>query len=482
METTFLPCHSLGTLPYELVLLILDQFDDDDLPAIHALNMTNWHFHHITLGHMYRRFPGRAPEKFLRTIALTPPRGCPTIAEYVKEVVWYQDYWLPESLHRMVDPATRRQLARGLGARAYPRVPELSSRFTAFPHSPELHWWYLEFFLFFVPKVERLIVHEVDLWDRSTSWFENIAAHPTQFEHLQSITLDGTLRLENIVPLLTLPSLRSLSIESVIETDEVRTYAWYDQSVAERLAAGSSVEHLKIGISYMGLSSFIPLFQVLNSLKSFSYSQCPDDVDGHYYDFNYDALAQCLLHQHASLEHLTLNDPFLGYWRASSLLSALQCVTRLRTLSISPPDLRAHVASNSSSGIVEAATEFAQRLPSTVELLQFHLVWTVEEDIPRGLADALEPFLHSLASVVKSALPRLQKLILKGWPPQLGIFPPGVIEVKQAFANVGVRFTSISEKLYGPGPFEILEDQEPGWMVVQQRALSEESSRSMSPS
>ena len=108
------------------------------------------------------------------------------------------------------------------------RVDGLATRFIGFSSEYEVHWWYLEFFLFFTPKAENFFVDAVWQWDDHSYCFESLVANPSPFENLRSITIRGSLRLENIVPLLTLPSLRIMDLTEAINTRQEpgRTFQW----------------------------------------------------------------------------------------------------------------------------------------------------------------------------------------------------------------------------------------------------------------
>lgn len=79
---------TLDTLPTELALAILIYIP---LSSLHSLNLVNWHFHMLTLGHVYATFPGHKALQFLRTIALSPSIECSNLAKRVKNIVWTQN-------------------------------------------------------------------------------------------------------------------------------------------------------------------------------------------------------------------------------------------------------------------------------------------------------------------------------------------------------------------------------------------------------
>jgi hypothetical protein len=92
----------------------------------------------------------------------------------------------------------------------------LDSRFASHVNGKlSKHNWALEFLLLFVPNVEELIVLNTNQWNIDIYWFTNIAANPERFQGLQSISINGPVRMENIIPLLTMPALKDLKLEQV---------------------------------------------------------------------------------------------------------------------------------------------------------------------------------------------------------------------------------------------------------------------------
>lgn len=71
--------------------------------------------------------------------------------------------------------------------------------------------WFLEFFLSYVPGVTELHVGDAWMWDDDVYWF------PSPGYRFEKGVLKGPLRVENIVPLLHLPTLRVLWLTEVVE-------------------------------------------------------------------------------------------------------------------------------------------------------------------------------------------------------------------------------------------------------------------------
>jgi hypothetical protein len=77
------------------------------------------------------------------------------------------------------------------------------------------HNWALKFLLMVVPNVEELIELNTNQWDIDIYWFTNFAANPERFQRLKSIAINGPMRMENIISLLTMPALKDLKLEQV---------------------------------------------------------------------------------------------------------------------------------------------------------------------------------------------------------------------------------------------------------------------------
>ncbi|CAN9350854.1 unnamed protein product, partial [Alternaria alternata] len=177
---------------------------------------------------------------------------------YVKEVVWYQNYWDRPSRRRCLPPGDRHTVAnilRSSGAilDTTDLSTDLPGRFIGFSSEYEVHWWYLEFFLFSTPKVEKITIHDAWQWDDHSYWFKSLAANPIHFENLRSITI-----LPQVVD---------------IRQEPDREFSWArdgEDYVDRRLASGSSLEHLVIRESDLHVPSAVGILEKLNKVKSFT--------------------------------------------------------------------------------------------------------------------------------------------------------------------------------------------------------------------
>ncbi|CAE7188417.1 hypothetical protein P3342_008938 [Pyrenophora teres f. teres] len=488
--------RSLGSLPDELILSILDQFDSDDLTTFRALNVTSRQLHRLSLHRLYQRFPGYAPEPFLGTIALSEPEKCQKLAKCVKEVVWYQDHWKGPARRRMLSLADRHVLANRLQAlgcilNTTDVSMNLPARFVSFLSEYEVHWWYLEFFLFFTPKVEKLRVWDVWQWDDHSYWFESLAANPAHFENLESITLYGPLRLENIVPLLTLPSIRELVlVQCVAMRQELgRNFSWSDgrdDYVHQRLAGGSSLEHLSLRESHIVFPFVYALLEPLKNLKSFTYDHFQNDLSFPIYAESQALMSLPSMQAHwTSLEYLRLhvervsNVEEISWLLGSTPENGKPTFPKLRALDIGPcsgetflgVQLSPTDSSVKSIHLRESHVERSVRaIPRTLKTL--YLQWGQNIETPRDmLPHHLLQFLNYLQLFAEIAARwnyDLKRVAISDWPALAGWFPfpEGVESLKKAYEELGMEFDVLHEEIVGQEPLILRDDIEPDWLMV----------------
>ncbi|KAF2819369.1 hypothetical protein CC86DRAFT_145223 [Ophiobolus disseminans] len=281
---------TLNTLPNELIVCILGYID---LESLLELNRTNWHMHDLTLGHIYAVFPGRNPALFLSQIVLPRPSGLGRLANQVKDVSWM----LHAPLRRQTPiAATRfnltsneqRDIAEAfrsleIAVPALSPVVGLADLFEADHSNLHDNHWFLEFFLLFLPNVEGLQVYDAWQWNDHTYWFSHAAANSDHFMRLKTITIHGPLRIENIVPLLALPTLRELELWQVTVTRQAsdEEFAWESpgRAVPDMLhTVSSSLEVLRLRESYLPTTSLVPIFGAIRSLKAFTYEHVANEL------------------------------------------------------------------------------------------------------------------------------------------------------------------------------------------------------------
>ena len=477
------PRLNLGApaLPDELILLILDELDADDYLTLRALNATSWRFHRLTLDRLYRRFPGCAPEQFLRTITLSHSAHCHELTNYVKEVVWYQDYWSRPCRRRCLPLGDRHAVANKLRSSGAildttDISTDLPTRFIGFASDHEVHWWYLEFFLFFTPKVEKITVHDVWQWDDHSYWFKTLAANPAHFGNIRSITLLGPLRLKSIVPLLTLPSIQTLELTQAVDMrrEPGRTFPWDDDGEAHVdrwLANGSSLERLVIRESDFHFPSVMIILEKLNKLKTFTYEHVTHEMKWRpgIPPAIFSWIGNIGWGPNIFLENLRLRvDSVVTETELSSLCYHVTGPTlpRLRTLDIGPCNIETFSQSESPhpEDLHPIARKIVKTFPDTLELLR--LQWTYELGQESKL-QFLIGILSHLVEAAASSASRLKQIYIT-WPALAGWFPlPDELKVlKRVYERSGMQFDVVYEDIEGQEPLAIKEDVESDWLWV----------------
>lgn len=467
----------LDSLPEELILLILDHLDLSNLHSLHALNQTSQRLHRLTSERLYHCFPGRNSELFLRTIAKAS-----SLASHVKQAVWHQERKTNPRLH-VIEKA---HIVRKLHQLAVPQQgTDLAEQFAKFGKNDD--YWYMEVLLLFMPNLESLTIRDSWLWDDHHYWFKSLSPffNPLCNSQLKTATLYGPLRIENIVPLLTIPSLRTLSLTQVIvmRREGYRVFQWSVWPVDRLLPVSerneleaapsnaSNLEHLTLNESYIDLDYLLPVLRGIKALKSFTYSHRANDLadEAHGDHINKTALSQiCTIHN-ASLTSLCIRDT--QPWHSPSIHETPQTTSALHTLAISPFT----PPTASSSSLHEACAQFLDALPLSLAVLRLGIA---ENKTGAGAttsqgdyhAPALSRFLEALApAIAPSGRERLREVALCEWPPTLGWFPDNLGVLQEVWRGLGLRLVSEAgavEDFYEAEPLCVDDEGEAGWVVV----------------
>jgi hypothetical protein len=305
---------ALSKLPDELVLEITEHLA---LSSLVNLSLVNKRLHRVALQNLYATFPGNKLACFLRTITLPPPAGRAQLAMRVKSVKWDCDVGLvPPLLTGTQEPSISASDKWAI-ARAYQQLvlatpPEdqasLDSRFASHIRgSLNNHYWALEFLLMFVPNVEELDVHSTWQWDDHKYWFIHTAANPERFKRLKSIKIGGPMRRENVMPLLTMPSLKNLELDEVIvmRRNADDTFPWEQPNHLVLDNASSGIERLTMNYSWLPTASLVSILNVFKGLKYFRYEHVQNDLSEspeEYIPIHYAILATALLRHKSTLE------------------------------------------------------------------------------------------------------------------------------------------------------------------------------------
>jgi hypothetical protein len=354
---------------------------------------------------------------------------------------------------------------------------DLPGRFIGFSSEYEVHWWYLELFLFFTPKVEKLTVHDAWQWDDHLYWFKSLAANPSHFENLRFVTVFGPLRLRNIVPLLTLPSLRTLELIQAIDMrrEPDRAFSWDgggEHYVDRRLASGSSLESLLLRESDFHFPSALVIGYALKKLKSFTYEHISHELTQHV------GMSLSIFHwignmcwrPDYSLENLRLRVESVATHEQVSFLNhhvVAPTQTKLRTLDIGPCNLKTFIGLDLtlSGDLPTIASRIIGTFPSTVEYLRIQ--WAYEHD---GESQ-LQRFIHVLrylAETVACSSSQLKHISIVDWPALAGWFPlqDEITSLKRVYECSEMQFNVVYEEIEGEEPLSVMEDVEPDWLWI----------------
>jgi hypothetical protein len=371
---------TLDTLPNELILAILT---DVPLPSLLNLNLVNWRFHNLTLGYVYTTFSGRGAASFLRTIALSTSPS--TLSHCVRNVIWKLE--MPKELRKRIPKPDSNAIAQAYRSLtlASPQIPDnLVTNFETLMDdqsrnlSEEDHW-YLEFFLLFLPNVETLEVHHAWKWDDHTYWFTNIAANATRFNRLAKVKIDGPLRLENIIPLLDIRSLKDLELwqVAIMRQAEGETFPWDQPHRRILREASSGLERLALKESCIDTDILLPILAAIRALKSFTYTH--QWVDLNYPDqtrvVDYANLSAALSKHGSTLQALRFHETDSMF--LSDLVTLISGTQVLKNLDVK---MVAHTNGQLSfSGCTESDVEeyVSQLVPATLQTLQMDFVYEV---------------------------------------------------------------------------------------------------------
>lgn len=439
-------------------------------------------FHRLTLDRLCRRFLGCAPEQFLRTKTLSHSAHCHELANYVKEVVWYQNYCSRRCRRHCLRLGDRHAVANKLRSSGAildttDLSTDLQTRFIGFSSDHEINWWYLEFFLFFMPKVENITVHDVWQWVDHSYWFKSLAANPTHFENIRSIVLLGPLRLESIVPLLTLPFIQILQLTQAVDMrrEPGRAFSWADDGedqVDQKLISGSSLERLVIRELDLHFPSAMVILETLHKVKTFTYEHVSHELERR------PGMPLAIFPwvgnigwgPNSSLENLRLRvDSVVTDKEMPSLCHhvAGPALARLRTLDIGPCNIEkfSPLDLSQSEDLQTTARSVVKTFLNTLESLRIQLAYELGQESKLQL---LIDILSFLVKAAASSTSGLKQIFIVDWPASPGQFPlPDEFKVlKRVYEFPGMQFDVVYEDIEGQEPLTIKEDIETGWLWI----------------
>lgn len=483
----------LLSFPDELLLEILHLIKGTErycrMKALYGLSLASRRLHRLSNPCLYSIFSFHygIHYLFLHTISLSPDLGC-----YVKKVDWSHDptrrdlYDYESGVGVLKQQFPLQDACNKLGQMAA-QGSLIASQLIADLESEHLHLGDLkplEVLLMFTPNLEELGVCEAYRWDNYIYWFLPILCEPNRFSRLTSASIMGPMRLENILGLLFLPSMRHLSLEEVIEMgqEQDREFQWQTVSKSDLLNPGifnkrsSNVESLEFHCSYIGPVDILKIIRATPKLKSLFYEQQKHDLSRRHLEPPYEVLAQLLVQQRDLLTSTRIqishsSEPVvpLMLWENETILfEAVQGSSSLSALYLPYASKQQYYLGPP-----------WDLLPPNLE--QLTLDYLRAHEYIEDPADTMELELALEDLVIRKQrgeLPKLRALILDNWHPYYGSFPRN-ISVGQRLEHVGVRFVSSPARvgssiytIYDIGWVEL--QSEPGWVIIEKYRVHEE--------
>jgi metal-responsive CopG/Arc/MetJ family transcriptional regulator len=443
-------------LPNELILEIIGYLSCKDVHHALSISLVNRRFHDLANEIIYNTFSmaRQDPALFLRSLVSSSDLG-----KYIKHLNWAEHTAKCQGSVKKLTDADYHQLENRLA-----EVRNSTDAYCGFLRISHLQDdLSLDTILCFTPRVEAITLTLRIQQHRPVS-FKALALHPSLFINLRQMIVRGPMRIWDVLPLFTVPSLRSLSLAKIqINRNRPQNCEDDSESFLSRLAEeGSYIENFQVVDCYTDSKKIVKLLEFFVSLKSFDFKLFegrygPDGV------VEFGTVLRGLLNQHNSLESLCLRDYRLV---EAGALEVLKDCRHLRRLDLNVPtffsDHTLIVEPNSLSA-------FLRHLPNTLQELTLRIN---DEDgadgqgPSKGVADVLEV----LAPTFPEMFPALTKLIIAEWDPLLGIFPcqTQLQSLQLAFADTGIEFVSRPHSSLSMNTdVYALDYIEEGWLWVQ---------------
>lgn len=460
---------NLDQLPEELLLEILTHIDHH--PTLLALSKTSTRLHRLALPYLYHSYPGRNSELFLRTIS-----HLPAFAAHTKSAVWQQERktHLP-----LIDVLEKQHILTRLNELAVPHGIDLAAQYAKYGKNDN-YWWF-EVLLLFLPNLEHVYVCDSWQWDDHHYWFKSLSPffNPLSVSNLKSARLVGPMRIENIVPLLTIDTLRTLELTkaTIMRREGDPVFQWDTWPVDGVLPARSSrLEHLCLRESYVAPEVLAPIMQGIKALRFFAYEHVPNDLADRWHvgagSFAWSPRS-CLSYQAHSLEAIRIREPSDNWYTAVTTLLDLQgdydpnhgwvyqnvpAYPRLHTLDIGPqpvwPDDEIQTLTIQMRGLAQGLGE----------LERLRIKFTRNEG-------GEEQVLSVLARAITLYTPSLKTVELVDWDPLRGWYPSELPMLQRMYAELGLTLSSVPGEVSDFHSVEplIMDEEteaEAGWVLI----------------
>lgn len=478
---------SLENLPEELLLAILSHISNP--PTLANLSLTSSRLHRLSLPSLYHTFPGQNSDLFLRTTSHHP-----ALAAHTKTAAWrHQKKTLPR-----LSPLEKQHITNRLNELCVPHPTDLAEQFSRFGTSDE--YWFFEMLLLFLPGVQEMHVGASWLWDDHHYWFKSLSPFFNPLRRcantgtgLKRVSIEGPMRIENVVPLLGIPTLTALDLSqvTVMRREGYCVFQWSVWPVARVLPVRSSrLQVLALRESYVDAGLLLPVIRGIRALTSFTYEHVPNDLADEglvAYALEAAAMRDCLAAHRESLEHVRIRDEKNAMSglvvRAMLYGEDTHCpetpFTRLKTLDVGP------LETDLICGPEQMQTQtrlLVKDLPASLQVLRVQISSRIETtprwpaaphtSTPEGDVVELEHSIGGLLRCLAYALAdakRFLRVEVVDWNPSLGWFPDDLPVLQSLYTELGLELKSIggdAAKIYGAEPLLMDDESEEGWVVV----------------
>jgi hypothetical protein len=466
-------CTDMEKLPDELLVVIVDCLSVDDITLdpttspehrsslpVHGSWYPTWalcrvdkRFHSIAKARLYStyRFSIGHPELFLRTISTSPD-----LASCVKRIIWGSGD--TSALQTgLLTTEEKRQIVAGLRHLEHTSATILADRFTDLTsNDSDL---FLSTILLFTPLVKGLFIDGTNDWAWKQSWLKLATANPQYLAELRKVTVRGHPQMRNILPLLTLPSLRTVRITRValeigdlfFETRPQRIdWNAYDELCRSSHDGVPQVEDIHLAGSYLQtIGGFLGYAKRCENLTSFHIKWTGTRIN--HRPTAYKELIRLFDHHRERLEHISVRDASRDHIESgATLLSCLEGMNRLRSLTINlinflcwEQGFRPHPQVPSVLQM-HHLQDILIRLPKSIEDLNLCMDGPEVFEGDVSIVGSFEVLLR-IAPLIHTTLPALQRFATVGWHPFLAMFPCQTQRpaLQEAFAKAGVTYVSV---------------------------------------
>lgn len=452
----------MDALPDELLLEIFSYLTLEDAVSdrcfLWGLSLVNHRFHNLIKPNLYTKYSFNLghPVTFLHTISATPALGC-----YIKSIKWgHTGGYVNSPTSVNLSQKNVDYLIARLRCLSNVSANKLAcSRSDLMVDDMNDTDLFLCVFLMFTPNIEELNIIEAELWEHNIFWLKPLAVSPQLFGKLTRVNVTGPLRINNIYPLLLLPTLRTLRLETLTDQRD-----WHRDTIAEweinqefleRLRReGSYVEHFQVARCYRGTTEILDLLGMFHGLKTFDLDRIMAYAA---HNETLKNILQSLTSQKSTLETLRLRE--YGDMSDVGDYRGLENLTSLRSLNIDHKNMVPQEMST-----LQILTHLFQQLPASLRQLSLRIHMN-----EASVFDELVNSLMSISRIIRTFFPALETFAIVDWDPLTGIFPcqTHLGALQTAFSLEGVTFLSQQGECIEDDVLYVLDYVEKDWVWIQ---------------